>query len=93
MSFSAVSFISFLVFLQQDLSTDHFWIFGTYPPQLFVVVQLLDGVQIFGNSWAEAHQAFQSFTISWSLLKLMSIESMMPSNHLILSYPLQYILQ
>ena len=35
-----------------------------------------------------ARQASQSFTISWSLLKLMSIESMMPSNHLILCHPL-----
>ena len=34
--------------------------------------------------WTAAHQASLSFTISWSLLKLMSIESMMPSNHLIL---------
>ena len=35
-----------------------------------------------------AHQDSLSFTISWSLLKLMSIESVMPSNHLILCYPL-----
>ena len=35
-----------------------------------------------------AHQVSQSFTISWSLLKLMSIESVMPSNHLILCHPL-----
>ena len=35
-----------------------------------------------------AHQASQSFTISWSLLKLMSIESIMPSNYLILCHPL-----
>ena len=34
--------------------------------------------------WTAAHQASLSFTISWSLLKLMSIESLMPSNHLIL---------
>ena len=38
--------------------------------------------------WTVAHQASLSFTISWSLLKLMSIESVMPSNHLILSCPL-----
>ena len=38
--------------------------------------------------WAAACQAFQLFTISWSLLKLMSIESVMPSNHLILCHPL-----
>ena len=38
--------------------------------------------------WAATHQASQPFTISWSLLKLMSIKSMMPSNHLILCHPL-----
>ena len=38
--------------------------------------------------WTSACQASLSFTISWSLLKLMSIESVMPSNHLILCYPL-----
>ena len=38
--------------------------------------------------WTTAHQAFLSFTFSWSLLKLMSIELMMPSNHLIACHPL-----
>ena len=38
--------------------------------------------------WTAAHQASLSLSISWSLLKLMSIESVMPSNHLILCYPL-----
>ena len=38
--------------------------------------------------WTAAHQAFLSFTISQSVLKLMSIESVMPSNHLILCRPL-----
>ena len=37
--------------------------------------------------WTAAHQAFLSFTISWSFLKLISIESVMPSNHLILCHP------
>ena len=36
----------------------------------------------------EAHQAFPTFTISLSLLRLMSIQSVMPSNHLILCHPL-----
>ena len=40
------------------------------------------------NPWTAAGQASLSFIISWSLLKLMSIESMMPSNHLILCCPL-----
>ena len=44
--------------------------------------------QLFAVSWAAAHQISLSFTISWSLLKLMSIESVMPSNHLIHCRPL-----
>ena len=49
---------------------------------------MLSHVQFFVTPWIAAHQAFLSFTISWSLLKLMSIESVMPSNHLILCHPL-----
>ena len=49
-----------------------------------VVVQSLSHVRLFAFSWTAARQASLSFTISWSLLKLMSIESVMPSNHLIL---------
>ena len=45
-------------------------------------------IQLFVNPWTVAHQASLSFTISWSLLKLTSVESVMPSNHLILCHPL-----
>ena len=55
---------------------------------LCCVVQSLDHVWLFVTPWTAARQAFLSFTISWSLLKLMSIESVMPSNHLILCCPL-----
>ena len=55
---------------------------------LLIVVQSLSRVRLFATSWTAAHQASMSFTISWSLLKLMSIESVMPSNHLILCCPL-----
>ena len=55
---------------------------------IIVVVQSHSRVRFFVTLWAAAHQASQSFTISRSLLKLMSIESMMPSNHLILCRPL-----
>ena len=51
----------------------------------FLVVQLLSHVQLFATP---AHQASLSFTISLSLLKLMLMESVMPSNHLILCCPL-----
>jgi len=53
-----------------------------------VVVQLLSCVRLFATLWAAARQASLSVTISWSLLKLMSIESVMPPNHLILCHPL-----
>ena len=49
-----------------------------------VVVQLLGRAQLSATPWTVAHQASLSFTVSWSLLKLMSIKSVMPSNHLIL---------
>ena len=55
---------------------------------LIVVVQLLSCVWLFPTLWTAAHQASLSITISRSLLKLMSIESVMPSNHLILCCPL-----
>ena len=45
-------------------------------------------LQLFVTPWTAARQASQSFTISWSLLKLMSIELVMTSNHLILCHPL-----
>ena len=51
-------------------------------------VQLLSRVRLFVTPWTVAHKAFLSITNSWSLLKLMSIESVMPSNHLILCRPL-----
>ena len=52
------------------------------------VVQSLSRVRLFVIPWTTAHQASQSLTLSWSLLKLMSIELVMPSNHLILCCPL-----
>ena len=51
-----------------------------------VVVQLLSRVFNFATPRTASHQASLSFTISWSLLKLISIESVMPSNHLILCH-------
>ena len=53
-----------------------------------IVVQPLGHVQLVVTPWTGACQASLSFTISLSLLELMSIESMMPSNHLILCRPL-----
>ena len=54
----------------------------------FSSVQSFSCVQLFATPWTAAHQASLSITISQSLLRLMSIESVMPSNHLILCHPL-----
>ena len=57
-------------------------------PRVVVVVQSLSHVQLFATPWTAALQASLSFTVSQNLLKLMSVESVMPSNHLILCRPL-----
>ena len=60
----------------------------TYQHNQFSSIQLLSCVQLFVTLWTAAHQASLSITNSWSLLKLMSIKSVMPSSHLILCHPL-----
>ena len=55
------------------------------------VLSRFSHVQLFVTPWTAACQASPSFTISQSLLKLMSIESMMPSNHLVLCHPLLFL--
>ena len=55
---------------------------------LSVPVQLLSRAQLFATPWTAARQTSLSITNSWSLLKLMSIKSVMPSDHLILCRPL-----
>ena len=54
----------------------------------FSSVQLLSCVWLFETPWIAAHQASLPITISWSSLRLTSIESVMPSSHLILGRPL-----
>ena len=56
----------------------------------FSSVQSLSCVWLFVTPWTAAHQASLSITNSWSLLKLMSIELVMPFNHLILCHPLLF---
>ena len=51
-------------------------------------VQPLSRVRLFATPWTAAHQASLPITNSWNLLKFMSIESVRPSNHLILCHPL-----
>ena len=54
------------------------------PDYLVVIIQSLSRVRLFATPWTSACQASLSFIISWNFLKLMSIESVMSSNHLIL---------
>ena len=71
-------------------STDE-WIkmlWHIYMQMYFAIVQLLSRVRLFVTPRTAACQASLSITISQSFLKLMSIESVMPSNHLILCHPL-----
>ena len=72
-----------IFFSSSDTSFRNNFIYGL----LFVIVQMLSWVCLLVTSWTAARQAFLCFTISWSLLKLMSIKSMMPPNHLILCAP------
>ena len=55
---------------------------------MLFVVQLLSCVRLFVTPWTAARQSSLSATNTWSFLKLMSIELVMPSNHLILCHPL-----
>ena len=73
---------SWLILLLQVFAMPHIL------DEAFVVVQLLSHVRLFATPWTAACQTSLSFTISRSLLKLMSIELVMPSNHLILCHPL-----
>ena len=65
------------VVIQESLS----WAFSFLCSALYVVIHLLSCVWCSVTPWTAAHHSSLSFTISWSLLKLMSIESVMPSNH------------
>ena len=79
---------SFLYFTRVSVSWEGRTALSAVFIRLFVV-QFLSLVWLFAwTAWTAAHQASLSFTIFQSLLKLMSIESMMPSNHLILCHPL-----
>ena len=69
-------------------SGGHKWNQRKTPKYLFSSVQSLSRVQLFATPWIAARQASVSITNSRSLLKLMSIESIIPSNHLILCRPL-----
>ena len=79
-----------IIFISTGFLDSTTFLLTSHPPRLIllVVVQLLSCAPLFVTLLTAACQASPSFTISWSLLKLMSIESMMPSNHLTLCHPL-----
>ena len=74
--------------LSSALARQTFYHWATWEDLYVVVVQSLSRVQLFATLWTAARQASLSITNSRSLLKLMSIESVIPSNHLILCHPL-----
>ena len=69
-----------------SMNHSHFHVSVLLVPRFFAVY-LLSHAWLFGTPWTAARQASLFFTISWSLLKLMSIELVMPSNYLILCHP------
>ena len=70
------------------LQDSTFSYFGHISSSRVAIDQLLSHVQLFATPWTAGHQDSLSFTISKSLLKLMSIESVMLSSHLIFCHPL-----
>ena len=66
----------------------HLYTFHIYYFYVVVVLQSLSHIQLFATPWTAAHQAPMSTTVSWNLLKFMSIKSVMLSNHIILCLPL-----
>ena len=81
-------FLSLLVLHSRYLLCSHFCIPSPSASPRPSSVQPLRRVQLFATPWTAALQTSLSITNSWSLLKLMSIESVMPSSHLILCRPL-----
>ena len=70
------------------LYTGSYSMISGYFPAHVVAAQCLSPLWLFVTPWTAAHLAPQWFTISWSLLKLVSIKSVIPSNYLILCHPL-----
>ena len=71
-----------------SMSHIYTWLLEKLVLTIFCSVQLLHCVRLFATPWTAACQASISITNFWSWLKLMSIKSVMPPNHLILCYPL-----
>ena len=76
------------IYLFETLLSKHYSCITNVSKTAFSSVQLLRYVRLFATPWTAARQASLSITNSRSLLKLMPLESVMPSNHLILCCPL-----
>ena len=92
-SFFSSNILYMLIFAPISYLDSHFVILYNMKSELFhkdsfSSVQLFSHVQLFATPWTAARQDSLSFTNSWSLLRLMSMESVMPSNHFILCHPL-----
>ena len=70
------------------MSHNYYFSFMESSFKFYSLVQLLSHVWLFATPWTAARQTSLSFIVPWSLFKLLSIESVMPSNHLILCCPL-----
>ena len=76
------------IFFQHDVNIERNMLISATLVVQFSSVQSLSPVQLFATSWTTAHQVSLSITDSRSLPKLMSIELVIPSNHLIVCHPL-----
>ena len=94
---SLILYSNYTVYLSSSLTSSSLWHLPTltvvfpklsFSSQSFSSVQSLSHVWLFATPWTAAHQASLSITKSRSSLKLTSIESVMPSSHLILCHPL-----
>ena len=83
--FILIYYIDLLLHVKDPQNRNYNWRFQL---SLFSSVQLLSHVRLFATPWIAARQASLSITNSWSSIKLTSIESVIPSSHLILSPPL-----
>ena len=79
--------------IQVFLSVQPHWNKVIYIKNEFTIssVKSLSHIRLFVTLWTAAHQASLSITNSWSLLKFMSVESVVPSNHFILCHPLLFL--
>ena len=85
-----LSFILFYFLHWNYIEMIFFFCFSFFPYIHFNLVQLLSCVRLFATLWIAARQASLFITNSWSLPKLMSIESVMPSNYSISVIPISY---